>query len=173
MSEVSSPESESLRDLLKAEEVELPPASGAKWLKLLDEGERDSGNMAEGLTSWAKGAGSEVVEVDVGTASVAAASSSEDWVIAVADLALESTIGFVPPEVGSGLSCLTGWAAASLSQACSGRLKRLWASMKEQFCPVQYAQDPLALPFGKSTLRGRKHRPSKYLQVLQLCSRGT
>jgi hypothetical protein len=169
ISEVSS--SESFRDLLELEGVELSSASGTDWLELLDEREKDDGNVAGGLMGWADSTGSEVVEVDVDIASVAAA-FLEDWVIAVAGLALRSTICFVSTDVGSGLSCLTGWAAASLSQACSGRLERLLASMKEQFCPVQYAQDPLALPFGKSALRGRKHRPSKYLQVLQLCSRG-
>lgn len=104
ISEVSSPES--LRDLLELEGVELSSASGTDWLELLDEREKDDGNVAGGLMGWADSTGIEVVEVDVDIASVAAA-SLEDWVIAVAGSALRSIICFCSPEVGSGLSCLT------------------------------------------------------------------
>jgi hypothetical protein len=69
--------------------------------------ERDGGGVAGSLLNLADGTGSEVVEFDVGTASVAAA-SLEDWVIAVAGLALKSPVCFVPTDAGSELSCSTG-----------------------------------------------------------------
>jgi len=109
---------------LEPEAEDSPFICCANWSEGLDKLERDGRGVAESLPNLADGTGSEVVEFDVDTVSVAAA-SLEDWAIAVAGLALRSTIGFVPLEVGSGWSCLTGWAAASLSQAYSGDLEDL------------------------------------------------
>ena len=106
ISEVSSPESESLRDLLELEAVEFPSTCGGDWSAVI--GKRVGGIVAWSVAVWTNDAGMVSVEGASGKLLLMAV-FFEAWTAEVADLTLRSSFGAVEPAGGIlGLFCLAG-----------------------------------------------------------------